>query len=256
MEVLEETKEIMRRVLDETGRPIFAEPDESLTTDGTWTYKGDHHLVRYHPRWSEHLNHTIAHEAGHIFRLWPEDKERFYLPASTRTTRSRASQDLRHDYMELARRGLPIEAIRATADFVYRGAVQQVTNVAIDIRIEGWIRQEYPGLREVQRSALEQDVRERYAALHPIIRETNPLRIYRANQVLNAAWTESVRLLLDEPELVRPYRGTRYRTLAKRLLRHLRDQPDRGASGDRDEVDHWAGELGMSGWYVWTEVPK
>ena len=150
----------------------------------------------------------------------------------------------------------PLRALpkRALADLLrtwHDGIVRQVTSFLTDMRIEGWLFDQCPGMRGAQVTALAEQLRENEMVLRPKVQALTARTVYRANVAINCAFAQFVALLLGESSLPEPYPDQ----LCKRgreLLREVNIQTDPGHPGDVGIAERWSQILGLAGWFKWT----
>ena len=251
--------EIMDLVEYKTGKPISFIEDNSLMVRAIWKLSDEndnYHLVTYNPRYREHLDHIISHEAGHILRFHEAEPEDKLIPYSTKKHKDRAISQLSKDFEDMARKGIPLKFIIDSFDLYYEGIIHQLTSVPADIRIEEWIADSYPQLRPVQEDALKSQIKESYEVLKPEIEELTPGTIYRATNSMNFAYAGFVSDMLKDKELSLPYKNTIYETMSRELLNYIKEREDRGYAGDREAIDAWAKMLSLKGWYEWMPYIK
>jgi Tetratricopeptide repeat len=213
----------------------------------------DRHRILYRSSESP-MDHMVAHEVGHIVRLWtvPEDQRR--LPFSTLETKLGAIQQLGGELTKLANEEkLPPEYLAKSFDLIYPGMVRQVGNIPIDIRIERWLYERYPELRRVQRESLLSQLKEGVEATAERIGRTAPHTVFYGSSVMNCAFTIAVGEMYGETDLWEPYRGSPYWSEGLRLVRMI-DAADDDAGGDVRLVDEWATALKVRDWYRWIRL--
>ena len=210
------------------------------------------HRILYRPG-AASIDHLVAHECGHLVRLWgvPEDARR--LPANGREEQVGALEGLGEELAAMANAGVPLRTLSELFTRAFPGLVAQVTNIPIDLRIERWLHGGYPGLLGAQRASLLAQLGVNRGVLTPDVARITPPTIYRASCALNAAFARGVAELYGEPGLAAPYRDTPHWEVAGRLLAALGEQPD-DAGGDVAAVDRWAELLGVRGWYHWARL--
>src|SRR5919198_610292 len=199
------------------------------------------------------VDHLIAHECGHVMRLWSVSPEERRLATSDRELQVAAIEQLGDELTRLANKGIPPEVLARMFETVYHGTVRQVTNVPIDLCIERWLYEDYPGLREAQRESLLSQLREAQQVLAPNIAQATPPTVFHASNAMNCAFARGVARLYDEPNLAEPYRDSPFWTIGGDLLTLL-DRVRDDAQGDVEVVDRWAERLHVQGWYRWAAL--
>ncbi|MFW6116235.1 MAG: hypothetical protein ACOC6F_00775, partial [bacterium] len=121
-----------------------------------------HHVILFNPKEWPHLSHIIAHECARILRMLETPPEERRVPGSTPETLSAARDEVRPEAEHL-----PADLRDEAVDMWIHGLVTQVTSQPIDVRIEEWISDNYPGLIEEQRRSLRTETRTITASISP-----------------------------------------------------------------------------------------
>lgn len=249
-----ERLEIMKMVEQRTGLPVHLEEDISLIERGLWKMsdRNDcHHVVKFNPRYRNHLHHIITHEAGHILRFYESAPDERMIPCSTKKHKDLAISQLSGDFEEMIEKGIPPGFIIDSFDLFYGGLIRQLTSIPTDMRIEEWMADSYPWLHHVQEDALKSQVKESHAVMKPEIEELTPRTVYRASNSMNSAYAEFVSEMFGDRELSLPYQNTIYEATGRQLLNYIKGKKDRGYAGDRDAINAWARILSLEDWFGW-----
>ena len=150
---------------------------------------------------------------------------------------------------------LPLAKARELGAFIYDGLILQLRSMGPGLLVDRWIRQHCPDLHEAQEQAIESEITNNLGALKPSTRANYPATIYEASIAMNAAYAVFGGDLLGKPYLAVPYVSQGYGDKARRLIAlSLGDGDPANEPADREIIDRWAGELGISGWYDWSEL--
>ncbi len=257
--LLRETQRLIGGVEGRTGRRVEIVPNEAIRGHGRAVYVAsdldpERHLIYYDPLHERFLDHLVAHECGHIIRLFDAPPEERAVTATTGEQRERIVEQLLPDIERLVRSGITAGAIAHVLPIWLSGTIAQLSNTPPDIHIERWIQRAYPELRGVQKRSLADQVTEHALALQPDVREVTPSVLWKASNAMNAALARSVADLCNEPDWLRPYRGTAAARTADKLLAILDGEGDMGLAGDRRTSERWAKHLGLEGWVTWTRL--
>ena len=238
---------ILQRIETLSGRPVEFKPDSSLTLRATLQLARNGaptHVLRYRPA-NEPLDYWVAYQAGYLLRLLelPPD-ERFNFAA----TGAAAGQ-----VQELLATGQPMtDTDKATlpqfAQVTAHWAMMNLRSYAIGMRIDQWLANTYPALRESQAAgtdALQQEnlqlLSKRMGSLSIPVPLLGPV----------AAYALFADRLLGSSLYAIPYRAAGVLDLGAELLA-INDAMPPSAKHDRELVDAWAATIGMTGWYAWT----
>jgi hypothetical protein len=149
---------------------------------------------------------------------------------------------------------MPGAKARELGSFIYDGLILQLRSMGPGLLVNRWIRQHCPDLQEAQGQAVSSEITNNLGALQPSIRANYPGTIYEASISMNAAYARFGGDLLGKPYLAVPYLSQGYGEKASRLITlALGDEDPAKEPEDRQIVDSWAQELGISGWYDWSE---
>jgi len=247
------TRRLLADVADKTGvGSEFVERHDLMAMAVIQIARGgmDRHRILYR-RGVEDMDHLVAHECGHIVRLWTVPPERRMLPMGTMDAKVAAIHQLGDELTRLANeQGIKPEHLSKLFDMLYPGTIRQVTNFPIDIRIERWLFEDYPDLRDTQRRSLLAELEENRQVLAPGIASTTPRTILQASNAINCAFAIAVSRLYKDVSLAASYSSTAYWQTGHELLDLVQHHPDH-ADGDRALVDDWAEKLSVDTWYTW-----
>ena len=248
-----------RGVLDDTARLTgrgfaFVASDDLPTLAIVQVARGGmaDHRILYRPG-AASIDHLVAHECGHLVRLWGVPQEARTLPVNGREEQVGALEQMGEELAGMANSGVPLPVLSDMFRRAFPGLVAQVTNVPIDLRIEQWMHDGYPDLLDAQRVSLLGQLEVNRGVLRPDVARITPPTIYRASCALNCAFARGVADMYGEPELAAPYRETPHWGVAGSMLAALGEMPN-DAGGDVAAVDRWAGLLDVRGWYHWARL--
>ena len=149
---------------------------------------------------------------------------------------------------------LPQAKARELGSFIYDGLILQLRSMGPGLLVDRWIRESCPDLREAQEQAIESEITNNLGALKPSTRANYPGTLYEASIAMNAAYARFGGDLLGKPYLAVPYLSQGYGEVARRLIAlALGDGDPAQGLADRQIIDSWAAELGISSWYDWSE---
>lgn len=208
--------------------------------------------IRYARGQERHLPHLIAHEVGHIVRLYQVPESERLMPALTREVRQRAAEQLAPHLVELMRLGLPEESLPEIFDVWLQGVGTQLANFPADLRIEAWIHDRFPGLRRIQERSLVEEVFRAYPSLQPQVARFTPARVYWPTMAMNAAQAYQVAQLYHRPELMEPFERSGFADVGGYLANLALEPADEGHRSDMAAVNRWAQELRLTGWFDWA----
>ncbi len=156
--------------------------------------------------------------------------------------------ELVEDLYRLTRLGLSADRVGVLFRMWHDGAIRQLGNFPVDMRIERWLSDEYPGLRAMQRDALSEQVREGKRTMGSSLREFTPPKVYRASNFMNAAYARYVDRLLRTGSFS-AYGRTDFYRLGRQWADEIWETPDHGYPGDMETIEKWSHALGLDGWW-------
>jgi hypothetical protein len=247
----EATQHIINLVEKKTGRRVEILSDRSLQVLARVTMArgpAPAHLLSYNPA-ARGIDYVIAYQCSFILRLFESPPgERFDFAAND--SGRRAVQNTMAGNKKVRKMGLPDAAVKQFAEQLYNGLMTQLRSAPIGMRIDKWLWEEYPGLRDQQQASISKQQQDNIQALSPEIRGIAPETVFKGNAGMNAAYALLCDELLDQELYVIPYRAVGYDDLGAHLLDIWEEVPA-DATHDRELVDAWAEELGLSEWYRW-----
>jgi hypothetical protein len=242
-----------------TGKPIEFVQDDSL-----WILASVRvarafmpvHVIRFRKADPMVLAHLIAHECGHVQRIFAAPPDKRLAPVTKAKHSDRAIRLLTADPC-VTFDTMDEQHARELLALCHQGMVKQVVNLNVDYRIESWLYREYPGLRPNQEKSIGLQVQISVAGLTPEAKRVTPHLVYEGSNAMNYAFLRSVGTMLGQ-NLVRDYTDSSILTLGNRLAAVL-EEPDTGFDGDVRESNQWAALLGIGDWFDWQpfeDVPE
>ncbi|NLD51240.1 MAG: hypothetical protein GX660_29235, partial [Clostridiaceae bacterium] len=153
LELMNDTQKILNEVREISGKEVVFRENNSLRTYAiakTARSGMKNHIIYYKPVHSGILNYIIAHECGHMIRIYKETKERLKLNSDNESMEKAlymVDKNCKVKYSDdIKRKIFPMWV---------NGIITQLTSIPEDIRIEKWIYGNFPEIREMQKSALE-----------------------------------------------------------------------------------------------------
>jgi len=127
-------------------------------------------------------------------------------------------------------------------------ALMNLRSYAIGTRIDQWVADAYPALRESQAAGMDALQQENLPLLSKRLGNL-PIPVALLGPV--AALALFADRLLGKSVYAIPYRAAGVLDLGAELMA-ITDATPPGAGHDRELVDAWAAAIGMTGWYGWT----
>lgn len=209
------------------------------------------HIIYYRTSGGGIMDHLIAHECGHIYRMWSVPPEYRKVPAATEENKLFAMKQIESDLIKLSK-VIPPDQLQMQFSVFFDGIIKQVTSMSVDMRIEKWIYEKYPELRKVQIVSIDKQIRDNMQSLSKRVSEFAPKKIYDANNCMNYAFALYMESLLGK-KYTAPYRSTSYTSLGSKLADIVLKSEDQGYKQDIEIINQWTDMLGLKGWYYWTD---
>lgn len=252
MNLREETQAILKDVEDISGSPveIIRDPELPYLARISRARAGvPAHILRINPAKGE-PDYLVAYECGFMLRL-------FQIPAEARYEFS-ASDHGRDTVTKLVSRSgqlanLPDAALTELVNQLYEGILIQLRSYPIGLRVDRWIYDTYPGLRDLQLASVAEQQQDNLTVLGPEVRSFAPKPVYEANASMNAAYAIFCDRVFGKAGYAIPYRSAGLEKKGRRLLELSGSIPD-APDHDRQLIDGWADELGLSNWYRWVRM--
>jgi hypothetical protein len=247
MTLQDTTKKIVALVEERTGTPVITTPDPSqgtLAIVKIARHSAPAHIVTYNPRLGSGVDYAICFQCGGVLRAYaPTEASRFDFGATWRGRRE--TEKLINEHL---RASFPKEVRQKLKDQFFDGLMLQLRSVAVGLRVDGWLSQEFPELAEQQRAVNDRQLKDNLRILSPEVRKMTPGKILIASLTMNAAFAAFWSKSWSEPVLVAPYRETGNLTPGEALLKLWYDVPQ-DSDHDKELIDAWGKALGLEGWY-------
>jgi hypothetical protein len=254
LKLLKSTQDILELITEKTQKPfsIIKKPDLLTTATIKIARKNmASHLLYYKDDKDGILDHLIAHECGHIYRIWgvpPEERKMVYTDDENR---QHALSQIGNELLRLTNE-IPMEKLGTIFDHWFHGIISQVTNIPVDMRIEKWIFDNYPGLRDSQISSIDRQMKEATQVLSKRVKDLTPKKLYDASNYINYSLAISMESLIGK-KYTAPYRNTPYPGLGSELADLVMKSEDRGFNQDIEIINQWTEMLSLKGWYKWRD---
>jgi len=234
-----------------TGKPIEFVEDESLWILASVRMARSSmpaHVIRFRKADPVVLSHLIAHECGHVQRMFAAPPDKRVVPVTRPEHVDRAFRILAADLC-VTIDTMDEQHARELLTMWHQGIVSQVVNLNVDYRIESWLYREYPGMRPNQEKSIGLQVQMSVAGLASNVKRDTPHMVYEGSNAVNYAYLRSVGIMLGQ-NLVRDYTDAAIVKLGKQLAAVL-EEPDTGFEGDVRESNQWAAMAGIRDWFDW-----
>jgi len=260
LELIKPVKSILEKVKEITNKEVeFIEKSDLKTYAATKLARKnmDAHLIYYKREHDELINHLIAHECGHILRMFGMPQEKRLIPMTDQEIMSNVLKEIETDITTMSK-NIPFDSLSQIISLWVNGTVRQVTNLPPDIMIEKWLYDDYPDLRHHQLESIKKQHKEGLAGLSDNVRNLTPRKIYDASNIMNYVFFRLVGFYI-KLNLITAYNQTLYVNRGKELANYTEKNYVNTYEGDITMINYWAKYLGLSDWFTWTNfenIPK
>jgi len=209
------------------------------------------HLMYYKPEHTGIVNHLLAHECGHILRIYGIAPENRLVPFTNDELKMKGLKDIEPEIQKLSKM-LPFEKLVQIANMWYAGTIKQLSNFPSDIMIEKWIHDEYPDLRPYQLQSIRKQYDEAVQGLSGQVEKMTPRKILQASNGMNYAFFHILETYFKDNYYLRRYDRSAYASIGNELIL-LQQKSENNYKGDIDTVNIWAEALQLSHWFSWRD---
>lgn len=254
LELIEPVHDLLDRIKELTHKKIeFVEKNDMPTyaTIKMARRNMSAHLIFHKKEHNELVNHLVAHECGHILRMFAVPEEKRLIPMTNQEIKGIALNEMQDEIMGLSKI-LPLENLAQLINLWFNGTVRQVTNLPPDIMIEKWLYDKYPEIRPYQLRSLQKQHRDALAGLKDKVKQITPSKILNASNIMNYAFFRIIGFHIKTNFLI-PYNQTAYVRKGKELAEYTeKNYSTNDYEGELKMIDYWARYLGLSNWFAWT----
>ena len=209
------------------------------------------HLMYHKPEHSGIMNHLIAHECGHILRVYGVEPQSRLVPFTNNQFKSQALKEIEPEIERLSK-VVPFDGLAQIVDLWYTGTIRQLTSHPSDIMIEKWIYEEYPDLRPNQLESIKKQYDEAIHGLSDRVERMTPRKMLQASNSMNYAFFHALEAHFGVNYYLGRYQRSSYASLGKELMR-IQQESANSYEGDIDTINRWAEALKCSHWFSWRD---
>jgi len=259
LELISETREILNTVEELTAKKFKFIPNNKITSHAKLKMAREdmeNHIIYYKEGVDQRINHIIAHECGHILRIYEAAPSERLIPYFSSKNYEHAFEESRKDINNISKI-ITESKLNQLIEMLFKGLVMQLTNQPVDLKIEEWIYNEYPGLREFQKISFQSQLQEALGGLNKDVKAITPSKIYEASHSMNYAYF-NVLAKNTKFDLDSAYDNFEFEFKGK-LLIEIMGKYENNLDGDIKRINDWANILNLSEWYEWKnfeDVPS
>ncbi|MDO8995738.1 MAG: hypothetical protein Q7U77_03875 [Sediminibacterium sp.] len=245
IKLLPETRNLVTQLENLSDRSIEFMRDDSLPVLASIKIArngASYHILQYKPS-NNSLDYYIAQQVGIALRMYEQPENKRFDFASDNSGEKdleaiiKAAANLSSEDMQL----LPM-----FTKSIYQWALMQLRSIPIGMRVDAWLFESFPNMREAVRSGLAEQQQMNAGILGRHIGGLMPPLNQFAPAAAYALFTD--RLL--GTSYVIPFKAAGSSGDGKLLL-DIFDQIDSSSAYDVQLVNAWAKHLGMENWYQW-----
>ena len=249
------TQKVIDLTEERTGRPVLVTPDASLSLLATVKpARGSAavHVVAYNPSAQADADYLVCYQCGFILRL-------FEVPEQDRYDLAGAPQGISEvekligTHMKETHLDLDKDTRVGFQDQLFNGLMLQLRSVSVGLRVDDWLRRDYPELGSQQRAMAARQLNENAAALQPRVRKMTPAKIYQASVAMSAAFAAYWSRAWNDPLPVVPFKTTGHLAQGEQLLKLWDEVPAEPACDSR-LIQAWGKDLGLEGWFQFVPL--
>jgi len=151
------TQNLLQRVEEMSGKPVFVQADARIPSAVIRLARGTApaHVVQYNPSLEDSADYVVSYQCGYALRiLLAPEAERFDMQGTVRGSKDAETLIIQH--MQKAKVSVPPELRTQIRDQIYDGLVRQLRSQPTGMRVDAWLRREYPELIDQQKSLVRQ----------------------------------------------------------------------------------------------------
>ncbi len=248
------TQEILQQVEDLTNKgfkliekvdlPYFAKVKPARK-------KMSHHLVFYRNAQDEIINHLIAHECGHIIRIFEAPESKRVIPFTSQKHLKIAMDEVKGEIKKnsILFQGLQINQL---LNMWINGLVMQLTNGPPDLMIEKWLYDSYPDLRDFQFESIKRQWTDATAGMDKKIKKITPKKIFNSSNIMNYAFFKIIGTYINY-NFLKPFSSTAFTKKGEKLAKITEKDYGNNFEGDVEKINEWANFLNLSKWFSWRD---
>lgn len=241
---------LLQMLHEESGKPVVVQSDPKVSGHATIrlaTGAQPAHILRYKPAHEALRPYLIAFQCGLALRQVRTEPQFRFGVARTATAGEEALRLVREHLQHTGSTAYEHLAPQLTEQFV-SGLGTQLRSMPISLRIDSWLDQEYPDLRELQRQSIVIQLQEAMQSLGPEVKAIAPPEIVDANVAMSTAFAKFWSGRWNDAAFELPFVSAGYDKIGSELLAMV-NTANPAPNGDRELVESWARHLKLDRWF-------
>lgn len=244
-QILEQVEELTQKkfkFIEKEDLPYFAKVKPARKN---MTY----HIVFYRKVDDEVLNHLIAHEGGHLIRIFEAPESKRITPFTDQEHIKVAMTEMKGE-LKKSSLLLPGVQINPLLNMWIYGLVLQLTNLPPDLMIEKWLYDNYGELRDFQLKSIKIQWKDAIAALDKKVKAITPKKVFNSSNIMNYAFFRVISSYINY-DFMEPYSSTAFIKKGEKLVEINQRDYKNNFEGDVEKINEWANSLNLSKWFSW-----
>ena len=134
----------------------------------------------------------------------------------------------------------------------FNGLITQITNFPPDLKIEKWLYDNYPELREYQFESIKRQWTEAIAGMAGKVKAVTPSKIFNSCNIMNYAFYQIISSYLNH-DFSKSFDSNPFKIKGKKLADLTDNNYKDNFEGDVTKINEWAIFLNLSKWFGWTD---
>lgn len=247
--ISEEVYKLLKNIEVKFKKPIIFKTVTGVPVDATTKIareKMDRHIIKINTNALDYIEYLLAHECGHIIRtMEAHSKDRVNLALNP------IQYSMFCEKVERRIRGVVGATVSMKhAQFLTENVVLMMFNSPVDSRIERWIHEEFPGLRDSQKKYLDHYVSKILSSVGKNIERHSSSYIYEPVTAANYAYLKSLSHIIGEDKIKPFLKNKPLLKLGEELYKYI-EVVDEGYVQDMTTVKKWGKILKIDELMAW-----
>lgn len=246
------TQNLIAEAVAISGFPVEVQTDAALSTPAALRMaRGAKavHVIALQSDQAAAADYHVCVQCGFILRFFAAPPEARMDLAGSPSGRESMLELLEHMRRSGRLPDLTPTQMQSFALQLLHGLGIQLRSAPVELRINAWLAERCPDLREVQEVMVRRQLQENSRALEA--RTAAPSKVFRASVAMNAAVALYWAGALHDDALAAPYRQAGFAMDGQGLLRTWYAQ-DAAPEADPALIDAWTSALSLRRWFQWV----
>lgn len=254
IDFLECVNKLVENVEETTGKDvkIFENSNQASMVESKTARTGDDfHLISISPNRTPVMNHIVASKLIQILRTYKCNPQDRVMAVAYQEHINSARMDISPETVSKPHLEIALNDPSLTSTWVL-SLINQLISQPVNINIEKVIFNDFPELREFQKSIISNQFRDFNATLKKEIEKISPSIIYETSAIMNYIYLKSMDDLIGSDYID----NLNYIVRAKRsqkLYEYTKDNLMNKFTSDISTINYWAKSLRLTNWFTWVD---